>query len=364
MNNPLLDALRRNRLLAALLPIIIALTVVVILILLSGNSPYDVLVTLWRGSVGTPVKRADSVVVWVSLAICSAGLLITFRAGQWNIGVEGQIVLGAVFAYWAARGLWEAPPVFAIPAMLLWGAVGGALWATLVGVLKVFGGVNEIFGGLGLNFVSTSLTIYLIAGPWQKQGTSAISNTELLPRPLWMPTLEGLRVSVYTIVVAFVVLTVVYLALRGTVWGLQLKAVGRSMRGAFVLGVPTRRVLFTAYAAGGFCAGLVGAILIVGVRHQLAAGISSGYGFLSILIVLLSAGSVLAVAPIAFFFAALGIGGVALQLGLGMDSSLTGVLVGVVVLSVELVQGVRQKLRDRRRLAPPPPEPTVAEQGS
>jgi simple sugar transport system permease protein len=324
-----------------------------------------VVATLWRGSVGTDVKRADTVVVWVSLAICSAGLLITFRAGQWNIGVEGQIVLGAVFAYWAARGLWEAPAGLAIPVMLLWGAVGGAFWATLVGVLKVFGGVNEIFGGLGLNFVSTSLTIYLIAGPWKKQGTSAISNTELLPRDLWMPTMEGLRISLYTVAVAFVVLTVVYLALRGTVWGLQLKAVGRSMRGAFVLGVPTRRVLFTAYAAGGACAGLVGAILIVAVRHQLAAGVSSGYGFLSILIVLLSAGSVLAVAPIALFFAALGIGGVALQLGLGMDSSLSGVLVGVIVLSYELVQGVRQKVRERRRLAPPPvPEAVTVEQGS
>jgi simple sugar transport system permease protein len=144
-------------------------------------------------------------------------------------------------------------------------------------------------------------------------------------------------------VVALVVLLAVFLALRGTVWGLQLKAVGKSLAGANLLGVPTERRLLGAYALCGACAGLAGAFLVVMVHHRLIPGISSGYGFLSILIVLLTGFRALLVIPVALFFSAVSIGSTALQLDLQLDSSLGGVLQAAIVLCFLLVQGVREK---------------------
>jgi simple sugar transport system permease protein len=127
------------------------------------------------------------------------------------------------------------------------------------------------------------------------------------------------------------------------VWGLQLKAVGRNIRGAYTLGIRTHRMLFSAYAVCGACAGVAGAYLVAGVHHRLIPGISSGYGFLGILIVLLSGFRALWVIPIALFFSAVSIGSTALQLDLQLDSSVGGVLQAAVVLSVLLVQGFRER---------------------
>jgi general nucleoside transport system permease protein len=113
---------------------------------------------------------ADVFVAWVPLLLATAGLLITFSAGLWNIGIEGQITIGAVFTTGMMRMLMDTgmPPALIISLSILAGMVGGAIWAGLAGALKTFGGVNEIFGGLGLNFVATAITLYLIFGPWKR----------------------------------------------------------------------------------------------------------------------------------------------------------------------------------------------------
>ena len=116
---------------------------------------YTLLIT---GSLGSMSKLGDTLMVSVPLIIASASLVITFKAGLWNIGVEGQIIAGAVAASFIAREI-HLPPGLLLPAMLAVGFLGGAFWGLLVGLLKVKGGVNEIFGGLGLDFVATGLVV-------------------------------------------------------------------------------------------------------------------------------------------------------------------------------------------------------------
>lgn len=338
---------RLRPLFLGLAPLLLGLLVTSLMLTAVGAPVLETYTKLFTGSLGSASKTADVTVVWVSLALCSAGLLFTFTAGQWNIGVEGQLMFGAIFATGATRLLLDAPGVVALPLTVLVGALGGALWAILVGLLKTYGKVHEIFGGLGLNFVATAFNIYLIFGPWRQPTGGTLSGTEELPKTLWMPTLEGLRVSPPAVIVALLVLVAVYLALRGTVWGLHLKAVGKSLRGAFLLGIPTERTLMSAYALCGACAGIAGSFLVVGVHHRLIPSISSGYGFLSILIVLLSGFHALWVIPIAIFFAAVSIGSTALQLDLQLDSSLGGVLQALIVLSFLLVQGLRDRFLNR-----------------
>jgi simple sugar transport system permease protein len=336
--------------LLVLAPIVLALVFTGIILRLAGAPPLATYQKLISGSLATPVKQADVTVVWVSLTLCAAGLLITFTAGQWNIGVEGQIMMGAIFATWAARAFGAevrdtltAAPVVVMAAAVVWGMVGGAVWALAAGLLKVYGRVHEIFGGLGLNFIATALNIYLIFGPWQQASGGTLSGTTLLRETVWLPTLPGLRVSVYSVAAALVAIGLVYLSLRGTVWGLQLKAVGKNIRGAHTLGIRTHRLMLSAYALCGLFAGLAGAFLVIGVHHRLIPGISSGYGFLGILIVLLSGFQAFWTIPIALFFSVVSIGSTALQLDLQLDASIGGVLQGAVVLSFLLVQGLREK---------------------
>ena len=129
---------------------------------------------------------------WVPLVLASAGLVVMFAAGMWNIGVEGQIILGAIAATWVARVV-PGSGALLVPLCMVAGIAGGMAWALLAGVLRTRGRVNEIFGGLGLDFVATGLVIYLILGPWKRAGIASTSGTDLFRTEAWLPTLRELE---------------------------------------------------------------------------------------------------------------------------------------------------------------------------
>jgi simple sugar transport system permease protein len=299
-----------------------------------------------NGAFGSKQNLFSVLITWSPLLLTTAGVLITFAAGLWNIGVEGQMTLGAIFATWMLRLLQDTglPPGLIIILGILSGVVGGAIWAALAGALKTFGGVNEIFGGLGLNFVATALTIYLVFGPWKRPGVGSMSGTQPFDETLWLPMLKGTSLSPWGLALSILMVIVVYLLLRGTYFGLRLKAVGRNMRAAFLMGVPTWQYSMFAFLACGALAGLAGAIQVLSVYHRLLPNISNGYGFLGLLVAMLINYQAVWVLPIAFFFAALNVGSVQLQIVYKMDSSFAGVLQDLLVLFVLLGQGVRQRL--------------------
>jgi len=327
-----------------LLPVALAVAFAAALLFLVGASPLQALQVLVEGAFGTPEKLSDTLMAWVPLVLCASGLLITFAAGLWNIGIEGQIVAGAITAAWVAREV-SAPAGALVPLTMIGGIAGGVLWGLLVGVLRTFGKVNEIFGGLGLNFVAIGLTIYLIIGPWKRAGIASTSGTDTFPREAWLPTLADLRLAPLAIVAAIAAVMAVYVLLRGTLFGLRLKAVGRNMRSAFLFGIPTQRYMLVAFALCGGFAGLAGAIQATGFHHKLVPAISGGYGYLGILVALLAGFRAAWLAPIALFFAMVTVGSTQLQLRLNLDSSLGGVMQGVLVLFVLLARGWQEKRR-------------------
>jgi len=142
---------------------------------------------------------------------------------------------------------------------------------------------------------------------------------------------------------------VVYLLMRGTRFGLRLKAVGKNPRSAFLMGIPTDQYLLGAFGVCGALAGVAGAIQVAGVWHKLVPSVSGGYGFLAILVTLLAAFKALRVPPIALFFAAAAVGSVQLTLLLNLNSALGGVLQGVIVLFVIIGGGWQLRRALRRR---------------
>lgn len=328
--------------------IIIAIVLSALVLLAIGASPLDAFSLIASGAVSSWDKVAYVMTAWVPVLLCAAGLLLTFSAGMWNIGIEGQVVLGAILATGAMRALQNsAPPAVVLILAALAGILGGALWGVLAGLLKLYGNVNEIFGGLGLNFIASSLTVYLVLGPWKRPGIGSTSGTQPFPAKLWLPpAFPGFNVSLVEIIIGLIAILVVYLALRGTFFGLRLKAIGRNLRSAYLAGVPTDRYLLMAFALCGGFAGLAGWVLVCGTsaRHNLFPLISSGYGFLAMLVVLLANLNAIWSIPISFFFAAISMGSLQLALQRQLDSSLGGVIQGLLVLSILVTQGLQTRL--------------------
>ncbi len=327
--------------------IVLAVLLTTFVLLAAKAPPLAAYANIVLGAVGSWEVAANVLVSWVPLLLVTAGLLITFTAGLWNIGIEGQITLGAIFTTWMLRGLQTSglDPSLVITMSIVAGMAGGALWALLAGALKTFGGVNEIFGGLGLNFVASALNLWLIFGPWKRPGVASMSGTVPFAPSLWLPTLSAQsRLSPSALVIAVLAIVLVYVLLRGTHFGLRLKAVGKNANAAYLLGVPTWQHMMISFALCGVFAGLAGAVQVTSVYHRLIPSISSGYGYLGLMVAMLAGYNAALAAPVALFFAALNVGSIQLPIVLRQDSSLAGVLQGTLVLFVLLSQGLRQRL--------------------
>ena len=159
----------RNDLLFFGLGILVPVCASMLVFLFVDAPPLRAIELFFEGSFGSSQRLGDTLMIWVPLLLASSALIITFSAGMWNIGIEGQIIAGAVAASFVAREFEASTPVV-LTAMIVAGLIGGMIWGGLAGLLKVRGGVNEIFGGLGLNFVATGLVVYLIMGPWSRRG--------------------------------------------------------------------------------------------------------------------------------------------------------------------------------------------------
>lgn len=332
----MIDLLRRSR--SVVISVALAFAVTLLLLVIVDAPPLDALALLWEGSFGSETKIVDTLMAWVPLVVAAAGLLVTYEAGLWNIGVEGQIIMGAIGASWAAREI-GGPSWLVIAAALCAGISFGIGWALVPGSLRTRFGVHEIFSGVALFFVAGGLAIYLIIGPWSREGIASTSGTDPFPANVWLPTVGGLRLSIPAIVIALISVGMVYVLLRGTRYGLRLKAVGRNPESAFLMGIPTSRVMLSAFATCGAFAGIAGTVQAIGFHHKLVPSISGGYGFLAILVVLLAGFRAAWIAPIALFFAAILVGSTQLSLRLDIDSSLAGVMQGILVLFILVIGG-------------------------
>ena len=338
---------RKTRILFGSGSVILALALSSLLIAATGNDPWAAYKNILQGAVGSPNVAANVIVAWVPLLLATSGLLFTFTGGLWNIGIEGQITLGAIFSVWAMRVFQNAgiSPGLVIALSVGAGVAGGVLWALLAGVLKTFGGVNEIFGGLGLNFVATALNLWLIFGPWKRPGVASMSGTLPFEPEFWMPTLSPQsRLAPIPVILALAAIATAFVLLKGTYFGLRLKAVGKNPKSAYLLGVPTWQHMMASFAICGAFAGLAGAVQVTSVYHRLIPSISSGYGYTGLMVAMLVNYSATFAAPVALFFAALNVGSIQLPIILKLDSSLAGVIQGVLVLFVLLGSGVRAKL--------------------
>ncbi|MBN1680918.1 MAG: ABC transporter permease [Anaerolineae bacterium] len=353
------------------LGILAALVIIVLILEWQGADPQVAWDYLYEGTLEDNIRRADLVAYWMPLAVTSLGLVLTYTAGLWNIGVEGQLIMGAIGATWAVRLFAESdsPPLGldlgrdgVLVMCFVFAALTAAFWALIAAVLKTRGGVNEIFGGVALNFIAQTFNMYLVSngGPWQPTGSRA-TETARFPENARLPTFQDYRrLSPTTIYVTVGVFVVVVLIMYVSKWGLQLRAMGKNQHSAFLLGVRTERNVVLSMALCGAMAGLGGAYRVLAPDvSKLTAAPSGGIGFLAILVVLLASMSAVLIPFVSFVFAVLSKGGQRIESGfqwdydIVLDRSLVRVLQSTVVLMVVLAFGARNRFFPPRSAQPP-----------
>jgi general nucleoside transport system permease protein len=305
----------------------------------------DVLVafrTIVTSSLGSLGGIAQTLNKTSPILLGSTAVMLARHGGFFNIGVDGQIYMGAI----ATTGVgflvtgWSVPPALLLPAVLLAGVVGGAAFGAVPGVLRARWGVNEIFVTVMLNFVAFYLTDYLTTGPWNDP-VSGEAITRPIPAAATLPMLVPAAGGHAGILLAVAVAVLVAFVLERSVLGYEIRAVGDNPRAARIGGIDLARITVLTLAASGALAGLAGAIEVAGYHNRLILGLTPGYGAMAILIAVLGKMRPLGVGVASALVAGLMVGSDSLQRSVGLPASAGFVFQAIVVLCVLFVDARR-----------------------
>ncbi len=315
-------------LIAAVSPVLVGLgfglCFVVLVGATSGFAAADVLRALWTGAFGDSFAIAETLVRAVPVLMTGLGVAVCFRAGLWNIGAEGQLLMGGISAT-ALLLHWSAP----LPVSLLFGtavgAVGGIVWAIPPAFLRVTGGINEVIVTLLLNFVASGLLGFFVTGPLL-ESSGQLPQTDPIPPMARFPVLYHPTRLHAGIVAALLIAIAVHILVDKTVFGLEWKAYGTSPVSAKTLGINEGRVIWSCFSIAGALAGMGGAMEVMGVTYRLYEKWSPGYGYSGIVAALVARRNALALIPASLLIGAISASGLGLQRILGLPPSLTWVI--------------------------------------
>ncbi|MEO8437478.1 MAG: ABC transporter permease [Chloroflexota bacterium] len=335
---------------------VFALTLSGLIIALVGGDPIRSYLHIVGAAFGSVGVISDTLVKATPLILTGLACALAFRMRLWNIGAEGQFLLGA----WGASAVVLAPilpagtpAIVVIPAMMLAGAVAGGLWGFIPGILRARLGVSEIIVTLMLNYVALFWVQFWVFGPWTEGG---FQQTKAFPREAWLPRLTdfasavpglgGLTVHL-GLIFGLVAAAIMWVAIERTRWGYEIRLIGDSPAAARYAGIDIKRRILVVFVISGALAGLGGMSEVSGVVHRLQDHISPGYGFTAIIIAYLARFGPLRVVVASILFGALILAGREIQ-PQGIPAMIQGVilfsLIGADVL-------VRYRIRFERRLA-------------
>jgi general nucleoside transport system permease protein len=326
----------------------VSLGIFSVILLAFGYQPVPSLETIASGSFGTVFNAASTFVLTIPFLLCALAFLVPFKARFYNIGVEGQLYLGALAAFLTATQVGWLPGPLAMLLTAVGGFVGGTLWIGIPLLLKLKLQVNELFPTLVMNFIALDLVNWMTSGPL-KDPKAVNPQTIVVPQSTWLPTIVPDTPLTIGIVIAILSAIAVYIIFQKTVVGYEIRASGSNPRAATAGGVSVPRSILLVGILSGGLAGLGGMIIVTTGNHYLVQNFSPGYGYQGIGIAALANFNPLGAVFAAVLFSALWIGGQTLQLLPGTASvpiQLIYVLQATIVLTVLLVQRV---LSQRRR---------------
>ena len=287
-----------------------------------GHSPVELLRILISGSIGSPFALQGTIVKSVPLLLTGLSVVIAFRAGVWNIGAEGQFIVGALASFLFAR--------FGMTASLIAAIVAGAAWASIASLLRFWRNAPEVLTTILLNFVGFHLLGYAVNGPLQ-ESLGQYPQSDAIPSNAMLPAINSVHAG---IVIAIIFAIASWFMLYRTDEGLRLRATGFNASAARWAGVNVNRQIARAMAISGAMAGLAGGIELLGVTHRLFERFAAGYGYSGIAVALLAQLHPLATLLSAFFFGALTTGAGELQRSANISSTIATFGQAIVILTV------------------------------
>jgi general nucleoside transport system permease protein len=309
--------------------------VVLIVVLMSlamiaaGTSPVDGFTALIVGALGGRNQIGETLVATTALLFPALGICLAFRAGLFNIGAEGQLLIGALCAG-ALGAVLSVPGPIGIALMLIAGAIGGGVWGAIAGWMKARFGANEIISTLMLNFVAAYLALELVSGPLRGP-LAAGAETAWLDPKYWLPTLlPATRLSI-ALVLAVALALVLQWTFSRTVFGYDLRASGEAPEAARRSGINLARLTWLALTLSGAIAGLGGATIVSGELHRFNTQLSPGYGFTAIAVALVGDLQPLWICVAAFGFGILESGGLAMQASAQVPKDAIHVIEGLII---------------------------------
>lgn len=320
----------RERTLTILVPIIsvlLALVVGGIVIACLGKNPIQGYALLFSGSLGTPQKFASSLVSACPLIFTALAAAFAYRCGVFNLGGEGQFIMGAVSAivFLLVTGIEGVPgTVLAI----LVGTVVGALWAALPGIMKITRGLNEMITSIMLNYVATLFMGFIYTNAFRDGGnpqTPSVADSVMLAK------IPGFRIHTGVILAIVLGLVVAYVISK-TSFGFKIRAVGLNPLASKVNGFNVKFLVMAAFVISGAIAGMGGAVELLGKQYRLMSGFGSGFGFDGVAIALIAQLNPLASLIVAIFFGALTTGASSMQVGIMVPTAIVEIIRALIII--------------------------------
>lgn len=303
-----------------------------VLIVVAGGNPLDAYRTMFEGGIGSRFAVGQLLTLATPLIIIGLGLALAFRGRVYNIGAEGQLFMGAL-AGGAVLLTLDADGGLLIALSLVAGTLGGALWGSLVGILRARWGVNEVITSLLLTYIALFVFAWAIRRPFGDPSAGNNLASRPIPEDAFLPTFPDFFAH-YGLIAAIVLVPIVGYVMGRTPFGFRVRSMGHNADASEVAGVRTGRLVIWLMLISGALAGLAGIIQVIGIQGRLDAGISQAYGFTAIVVALLGRLTAFGVLLAALFIAFLNTGGQAMSVDEGLPYSLVVAIQGVFVLLV------------------------------
>jgi len=322
-----------SRPLRYLLIIVLALAIFSLILLLVGKDPVKAYRDTFAYTFGNAYGLSELLVRMIPLLLAAVAVALPARVGLINVGGEGQLYMGAWLASAGALAFPAMPAWILLPIMVVFGFIGGAVWAAIPGILRAKKLVNETITTLLLNYVAPMIVSFFIFGPWRGVESSSYPQSAAFTDSARLPSFFNTRIHA-GLILALAALLLYWLLVEKTRWGVQMRAIGGNPDAAERLGIPI--VLFTVVvmAIGGGIAGIAGMGEVSAIQGRLRQGLSPGYGFTGFLIAWLAGARPIGIFLMSLLFAVITSVGDILQITQGLPYAVVNILMAVILFVV------------------------------
>jgi general nucleoside transport system permease protein len=317
------------------LSLVSGLFMIGLVFLFLGVNPFYALFKIFSGSFGSFYGFKETLTKAIPLILIGSGLTLAFRAKFWNIGAEGQLLMGAVFATWTGLFLGNGLPSYIIvPLMFFAGFIGGALWGIIPAILKIRFSINEVISTLMLNYICADFLTMLIVGPWKGSTRFGFPGTNNLPDAAILGIIPGSRIHYATFILSILCAVILCIVIYKTRFGYEARVVGENPDAGRYAGIDFLKTTLILMIISGGLAGLAGVGEVAGIHHYLGypAAVSSGYGFTAIIVAWLAKLNPLLTLVSGIFFAGILVGGDAVQISLGLPAATVNIINGILLI--------------------------------